>query len=287
MKLGIRTSTWRLVVIGVLYLLIMFFGHLPDHLILFPTKAPIDAGAAVRRMVHFENGDLEIWTAQSQSARQQGRADVFILRFYGNADRADRWAAMEAEMWNDRAVEIWGMNYPGFGGSTGPARLARIGPAAIAAFDELRRHAADAPIIAYGASIGTTAALHVAASRPAEIAGVILHNPPPLREVILRHFGWWNLWLLAGPIAMQIPRDLDCIENARATHTRAIFLLAQKDEIVPPRFHRLVVQAYAGEKRIIELRGAHHNDPIEGTALSDLNDGLGWLIAKSSSPRAP
>ena len=72
-------------------------------------------------------------------ARQQGRADVFILRFYGNADRADRWPAMEAEMWKDRAVEIWGMNYPGFGGSTGPARLARIGPAAVAAFDALRR----------------------------------------------------------------------------------------------------------------------------------------------------
>ena len=53
-------------------------------------------------------------------------------------------------MWKDRAVEIWGMNYPGFGGSTGPARLARIGPAAVAAFDALRREAADAPIVAYG-----------------------------------------------------------------------------------------------------------------------------------------
>jgi hypothetical protein len=66
----------------------------------------------------------------------------------------------------------------------------------------------------------------------------------------------------------------------------AIFLLAERDEIVAPRFHRLVVQAYAGEKRIIELRGACHNDPIEGTALADLNDALGWVLAKSS-PRAP
>src|SRR5215831_3036126 len=119
----------------------MYFGYLPDHLILFPTTAPIDAGAAIRRTIPFENGDLEIWTAQSRRAQQHGRADVFILRFYGNADRADRWAAMEAEMWNDRAVEIWGMNYPGFGGSTGPARLMRIGPAAVAAFDALQRQA--------------------------------------------------------------------------------------------------------------------------------------------------
>src|SRR5437867_13069872 len=272
-----------LLAIGVVYLAVIFFGHLPDHLILFPTRAPIDAAGAVRKMVRFENSELEIWTAQSQRAQQQGRADVFILRFYGNADRADRWAAAEAEMWNDRAVEIWGMNYPGFGGSTGPARLSKIGPAALAAFDELKRHARDSPIVPFGASIGATAALHVAASRPAGIAGLILHNPPPLREMILRQFGWWNLWLLAGPVALQIPRDLDSIENAKAIHAPAIFLLAERDEVVAPRFHRLVVNAYAGEKRVIALHGAYHNDPIEGTALADLNDGLGWLLAKSRS----
>jgi hypothetical protein len=207
-------------------------------------------------------------------------------------------------MWRDRAVEIWGMNYPGFGGSTGAARLARIGPAAVAAFDALTRHAANksavesavpsgstrsvalrtahttAPIVVFGTSIGATAALHVAVSRSSEIAGLILQNPPPLREMILRQFGWWNLWLLAGPVALQIPRDLDCIANAKVSRTPAIFLLAEKDEIVAPRFHRLVVQAYAGEKRIIELHGAHHNDSVEGTALADLNDALGWMLRK-------
>ena len=311
MTARILPPAWRLLLLGLAYFVVMIFGHLPDHLILFPTRSPIDAGAAARRTIPFENGDLEIWTEQSQSARQQGRADVFILRFYGNADRADRWPAMEAEMWNDRAVEIWGMNYPGFGGSAGPARLARIGPAADAAFDELRHHAASksavesavpsrpslgsvlrtadttAPIVLFGTSIGATAALHLAASRPTEIAGLILQNPPPLREMILRQFGWWNLWLLAGPIALQIPRDLDGIANARASRTPAIFLLAEKDEIVATRFHRLVVQAYAGEKRIIELRGAHHNDPVDGTALADLNDALAWVLTKAGSPQAP
>ncbi len=84
-------------------------------------------------------------------------------------------------------------------------------------------------------------------------------------------------------VALQIPRDLDSIENARAIHAPAIFLLAERDEVVAPRFHRLVVNAYAGEKRVIALHGAYHNDPIEGTALADLNDGLGWLLAKSRS----
>ncbi len=264
----------------------MFLGHLPDHLILFPTRAPIDAKGAVRKAVPFQGGELEIWTAQSHRGQQQGRADIFILRFYGNADRADRWAAAEADMWNDGVVEIWGMNYPGFGGSTGPAHLSRIGPAALAALDELKRQAADRPILAFGASIGATAALHVAASRPDDIAGLILHNPVPLREMILRRFGWWNLWLLAGPVALQIPKALDSTANAKTIRAPAIFLLAEKDEIVPPRYHRLVVNAYAGEKRVIALHGAYHNDPIEGAAQADLNDAVGWLL-KTSSAHAP
>lgn len=267
----------RLVIaLAILLIVLVMFVNLPDQLILFPTTKALDAHGATRRTVPFENGELEIWTAQSRRAQQQGGAHVFILRFYGNADRADRWVAAEAEMWNDRAVEIWGMNYPGFGGSTGPARLSKIGPAALAAFDELKRHAGNRSIVPYGASIGTTAALHIAAQR--SITGLILHNPVPLHEMILRRFGWWNLWLLAGPIALQIPRNLDSIANAKASHAPAIFLTAENDEVVPPRYHMLVANAYAGEKRVIALHGAYHNDPVEGAALADFHQALDWLL---------
>ena len=261
----------------------ILFGRLPDHLILFPTTSPIETHGAVRKTIPFQNGQLELWTAQSRLVKQKGEADVFVLRFYGNADRADRWVAAEAEMWNERAVEVWGMNYPGFGGSTGPAQLSQVGPAALAAFDELKRRADQHAIILFGASLGTTAALHVAAHR--DVAGLILHNPPPLRQMILRQFGWWNAWLLAGLVALQIPRDLDSVCNAKRIHVPAIFLLAEKDEVVAPRFHRLVLDAYAGQKRVIALRGAHHNDPIEGIALADFHGALDWLLPKNS-PRA-
>jgi len=263
----------------------MFFGHLPDHLILFPTKAPINAGGAVRKTIPFENGQLEVWIARSQLARSKANADIYLLRFYGNADRAERWPAKEAEMWNDRAVEIWGMNYPGFGGSTGPAQLSKIGPAALTTFDELRTHAGDRPIVPFGTSIGTTAALHLATQRP--VAGLILQNPVPLGEMILRRFGWWNLWLLAGPVALQIPKDLDSIANAKAIRAPAIFALAEKDEVVPPRYHRLVVDAYAGEKHVISLGGAYHNDPIEDSALAELNNALDRIVPRATSSRPP
>ena len=105
--------------------------------------------------------------------------------------------------------------------------------------------------------------------------------------MILRRFGWWNLWLLAGPVALQIPRELDSIANAKAIHAPAIFLLAGRDEVVAPRYHRLVVDAYAGEKRVITLPGAYHNDPIQGTALTDFYRALDWLLPKANSHSVP
>ena len=271
----LRLSIWF-----VLYAIVIALAPLPDRLVLFPTTYGIDAGAAARKSIPFQAGELEVWTARSALANQNGQPELYVLRFYGNADRADRWVAAEAGMWNERAVEVWGMNYPGFGGSTGPARLARLGPAALTVFDELQRAAGDRPVVVFGASLGTTTALHIAARR--KIAGLILHNPPALRQIILRQFGWWNLWLFAGPMAAKIPADLDSIANAKASRAPAIFLLAEKDEVIAPRFQSLVVDAYAGEKRIIPLAGAGHNDPLEGTALADFHNALDWLV-----PRRP
>jgi pimeloyl-ACP methyl ester carboxylesterase len=178
----------RALLLIALYFAVITLAPLPDRLVLFPTNDRIDAGDATRRILPFAGGELEVWTARSALAHERGQPEIYVLRFYGNADRADRWVAADAGMWNNRAIEVWGMNYPGFGGSTGPARLARLGPAALTAFDELKKNAGDRPIIVFGASLGTTTALHIAAHR--KVAGLILHNPPALRQIILRQFGW-------------------------------------------------------------------------------------------------
>src|SRR5437868_9069521 len=271
-------SRWVVLLAAAIYLLVIFSGRLSDRLILFPSTAPINPGTALRQSIPFQNGELEVWIATSHRARQSNKVDAYILRFYGNADRDEFWAALEAETWNDRALEIWAVNYPGFGGSSGPARLRQIPDAGLAAFDALRAKAGTKPIIVFGTSLGATVALHVAANR--SVHGVVLHNPPPLRQIILRHFGWWNLWLLAGPVALELPRELDSLENAKRIRAPGLFILAERDEIVPPKFQRLVFAAFAGEKRMINLPGAYHNSPIEGTIMADVYRGYDWLLPR-------
>jgi hypothetical protein len=255
--------------LAIIYVAAVGFLPMLDRLVLFPTNGRLDAGGAVRSTVPFEGGELEIWRAKSKRARSEQHVDFFVLRFYGNADRAERWVVADAEMWNGRAVEVWGMNYPGYGGSTGPARLARIGPAALETYDLLRHQAGDRPVVVFGTSLGTTAALHITAHRPA--AALIVHNPPALRQMILGQFGWWNLWLLAGPLSMKVPADLDSVANARNSRASALFLIAENDEVVAPRFQEMVAKAYAGEKHLIHLPRSKHNSPITDAVVAQVN----------------
>jgi pimeloyl-ACP methyl ester carboxylesterase len=248
-----------------------------DGLLLQPSCDPIECKAG-RKTVEFEGGELEIWTVRGR--QPEGAApDFFVLSFIGTGDRAEEWAAFEADTWSDSSAEIWVLNYPGYGRSTGPAALERIPPSALAAYDELRKVAAGRPIMVSGNSLGSAVALHVAARRP--VAGSILRNPPPLRSLILGRHGWWNLWIGAAIVAWQVPSELDSSDNARKVHTPALFISASDDDVVPCSYQKDVVDAYAGQKRVIRFPG--HHDTYVGPGLNaTLKEGLRWLAGESN-----
>ncbi len=253
---------------------LMFLTGCADRLLLYPSTDYIDPAGATRREITTPKGTLEIWTARSAIARTI-EPKAYVLEFTGNATRAEAVASYDAALWNPRAVEVWAVNYPGYGRSAGRASLASIPPAALAAYDALAKHADGKPIYLSGTSLGTAAALYVAANRPA--AGLLLRNPPPIRQIILNRYGWWNLWLFAYPLSLSIPRELDSLANAAKIQAPAIFLLADRDEVVPPPYQQKVLNAYAGPKQAITLRYANHNTPLDDEALRDLAAGLNWL----------
>lgn len=279
----IRLSLPKALIAYAVILALVFVG-LTDRLILFPSTGPIRVDGIERLEIRQSDGrPLEIWRARPIGST--GEPQAFVLLFIGNAARAEWMAADATGEWSGRPVEIWGVNYPGYGGSGGSARLKSIGPAALAAYDALAKQAAGRPIILQGHSLGTAAALHVAANRP--VAGLVLTNPPPLRQLILQRHGWWNLWLLATPVSLSVPHDLDSIANARRVQVPAVFTLAERDSVVPPAYQQKVVDAYAGEKRLIHQAGADHNDPLEGPAAEEFERSLDWLWGRIQPARRP
>jgi len=214
---------------------------------------------------------IEVWTARPTTIGDR-EPEAFILEFTGNATRAEEIAQYVAQRWQAHPVEAWVMNYPGYGGSEGGAKIRLIPPAALATFDELHRRANGRPISLEANSLGTAAALYVASQR--EVAGLVLQNPPPLRRLILQHYGWWNLWMVAGPFALQIPKELDATHTAPLVTEPAIFMLADKDTTVPAKYHDIVVNAYAGPKAVIHMPSLGHNDSITGEADVQLHQAI-------------
>jgi pimeloyl-ACP methyl ester carboxylesterase len=148
-------------------------------------------------------------------------------------------------------------------------------------YDEAARHGK--PIFLAGNSLGTTAALYVASERPC--AGLVLQNPPAIRNLILTRYGWWNLWLVAGPLSLQVPSELDGPTSAAKVKAPAVFILAEQDDFVVPANQRKVVDAFVGQKRVITTGGGH-NDGVGRDAEAELQQGIDWLWEQAGLKKA-
>jgi pimeloyl-ACP methyl ester carboxylesterase len=260
----------------VLYGVVLTFGRLPDRILMHPSTHHIEArGAQRRELPGAGGGPLEFWVVRSPGAVSAGAADVIVLEFCGNATRAEQIAEYRAAVWGERPVEVWVMNHPGYGGSAGAARLSALPAAALGAYDGVAASIASGrPIILAGNSLGSTMALHVAANRPH--AALVLTNPPPLRKVLMGRYGWWNAWLLAVPVALGVPAELDSLANAARTKSPALFVQGTQDRLVPPAYQDPVIAAYAGSKSVLRLNMGHvdfappEEEPALRAALADL-----------------
>lgn len=249
-------------------------SRLADRLILRPTRHTLDTQGKLRRIVKYCDGAFELWNPRGEEFAP-GAADVYILKFGGVGSRAERATEHPAEVWEGFRAEVWALNPPGYGGSPGEATLRCLAAVADAAYSEIRARARNRPVVLTGNSLGGALALYVAARH--QIEGLILRNPPPLRQMIVRRYGWWNGFVGAALIARQTPCELDSIANAARCHTPAVFLASGRDRVVPLRFQRLIHQVYAGDCRILNLPKADHGDPLQSQELAQYHNLLHWL----------
>ena len=247
---------------------------LANMLILEPSTHPIPTPGRIRRLIPFGRTCLEVWTQQPNG----GPPDLYVLKLPGAGGRAERATEHPLDYWTDLRAELWAVNPPGYGGSPGRPSVRELAPAALAAHDAMRTVANGRPILVIGNSLGTAAALHVAATR--EIAGLILRNPPPLREVIVGRHGWWSLYLGAMLIAQQVPDELDSVQNAAHATAPALFVMSQKDRVVPPAYQEKILRAYAGPKHVLPLADADHATPITSDERPEYARSLDWLRSR-------
>ena len=253
--------------------------RIADSIILCPTRDVIRVEHKKCETLRRKSGSIDVWVQRRGDVLSRA-ADVFVLKFGGAGSRAERATVFPLDFWRDMTAEIWAPNWPGFGASEGQASVRRLAEIGGHCYEAIRERADGRPIIVTGNSLGTAVALAVAAQHR-DMAGLILRNPPPLRQLIVGRHGWYSFWMGAWLISRCVPSSLDSIANARGSDVPALFITSGKDRVVPPTFQHLVFDAYAGPKQRLLLPSADHADFPDEADLPAFTAQMKWLRARA------
>jgi fermentation-respiration switch protein FrsA (DUF1100 family) len=222
-----------------------------ESLLYFPTRelaaAPEDYGLEAEdlRPVSEDGVPLFGWWIRGSGRR-------CVLFFHGNAgnaaDRLDR-----AKILNDRfGLDIVLVDYRGYGrsgGSPSEAGLARDARAVYAAARE--RGFSEKQIVLFGESLGSAVAVGLAAEKPC--GGLILETPfLSIRAMARRHYPF------VPPFLIRTRFDSDA--KIAAITAPKLFLVAERDEIVPPEQGRRLYEIAPPPRTLFVIPGAGHND---------------------------
>jgi pimeloyl-ACP methyl ester carboxylesterase len=175
------------------------------------------------------------------------KGEPLMLYFGGNAEEVS-WMLDEGPRRLPGAGWLL-VDYRGYGASGGsPSEKALVS-------DALRWYDKAAPdakrIFVFGRSLGSGVAVQVAAARP--VSGVIGIAPyDSLAAVGQRHYPFL-------PVGLLLKHRFDSLALAPQIKAPLLCLVAERDEVIPPAHSRRLYDAWGGEKRWVELRGAHHN----------------------------
>jgi uncharacterized protein len=183
-----------------------------------------------------------------------------LLWFYGNGETiAAIWPVLR-EFRPPRAALLV-VDYPGYGASEGRSTEPAIYEAADLAYTALaaRPGVDPARVRVYGRSLGTAAAIHVAATHP--VAGLVLESPfTNARDMARRHY---------APFPRVLVRiKLDNLATITQVRCPVLVLHGTHDRLVPLEMGKRVAAATSGRVELVLIDGAGHNDTYDMGGLA-------------------
>ena len=222
-----------------------------ESLLYFPSRDL----AATPQDYGLESEDLEPTTEDGVRLfgwwiRGEGRRAV--LFFHGNAgnaaDRLDRMKILRDRF----GLDVFLVDYRGYGRSGGSPSEAGLARDARAIYDAAReRGFPPERIVPFGESLGSAVAVGLAAERPC--GGVVLETPfLSIRAMARRHYPF-----VPGVF---IRTRFDNGERILAIAAPKLFLVAERDEVVPPEQGRRLFELAPPPKTLYVIPDARHND---------------------------
>ena len=177
------------------------------------------------------------------------KGEPLILYFGGNAEEVS-WMLEEGPRRLPGAGWLL-VDYRGYGASEGSPSEKALVADALAWFDKAVNDYPAGQVFLFGRSLGTGVAVQVAASRP--VAGVVAIAPYDSLAAVGQH----HYPIL--PVGLLLRHRFDSVALAPQVKAPLLCLVAERDEVIPAVHSRRLYDAWGGDKRWVELRGAGHN----------------------------
>jgi len=226
-----------------------------------PVPDPRQVGAANGERIELVMRDgtkLAGWylAPRAPSVDRPGPPWPALLWFYGNGENIASIGAIVRDFQPPGAALLV-VDYPGYGGSGGRATEATIYEAADSAYTAVaRRPEVDrARIYAYGRSLGSAVASHVAAEH--ELAGLVLESPfTNAPDIAREHYGLFPRFI--------VRLRLDNLANLRRVRCPVLVFHGTADRLAPLAMGRRVAAAAGGgPAELVLIQGAGHNDTYD------------------------
>lgn len=235
-----------------------------DRLVFFPqpivSTSHLPPGALPLHVTAADGVRLRGWIVPAP-----GQPAPVVIYFGGNAEEVS-WTLADGR-WPSAWTRV-AVNYRGYGESEGKPGEGALLADALAIYDVVagRVDVDRRRMVAFGRSLGTALAAHVAAERP--LVGVVLASPfDSLAAIGRKHYPWL-------PVSLLLRHRFDALADAGRSQAPMLALVAEADEIVPVERSRALYDAWAGSKAWIVVPRADHNTLGASAAFWDGVDGF-------------
>lgn len=224
---------------------------LQRRLIYFPTKintALAEQAAAQRGFVPWKNteGKTIGWRMPAR-----GTSIGAVLIVHGNGGCALQRDYLVAPIHQAASVDVFVLEYPGYGARDGKPSLKTFLIAAEEAFDLLPK---DLPKYIVSESLGTGVAAHLAQTHGTAVNGITMFVPYDNFELLAKN----RMPLL--PVSLILLDRFDPATWLSDYKGPIKFVVAEQDEVIPPKFGLHLHDGFHGPKDLEIIPGAHHNE---------------------------
>ncbi|RKZ44849.1 MAG: hypothetical protein DRR16_17995 [Candidatus Parabeggiatoa sp. nov. 3] len=253
------------VLIAIPLLLYPFLYFYQERLLFIPIKTQSEElGWAKKEYPHVE--ELQIKTPDNMtlhgyylknSPKQQS---PLLIYFGGNSEDVSK------RIWSVEYLKGWSwlvVNYRGYGLSEGSPSEKHLFQDAVLIYDTVAQRADidNKNIVAFGRSLGTGVAVHLASQRP--LKGVILVTPyDSIRSIVQEIYPY-------VPVSLLLKHHFDALALAPSIKVPMLAVMSQHDQVINHQHSIALIEAWGGVTHQTTMQNTDHNNVEIGEGYWD------------------